>query len=71
MPAIEQNPFNIPRESRSIPYSFRVTPSEKAAIKAMADKDGIEEVEVIRKGLALLASQKPANPRIMPTETPA
>ena len=34
------NPFTQPREAKSITLTFRMTPTEHAAVKAVADKQG-------------------------------
>ena len=58
-----ENPFSIAREARSITLTFRVTPTEHAALKAAADADGVDIVDLIREGLRLALDARLKAPR--------
>ena len=58
-----ENPFSIAREARSITLTFRVTPTEHAALKAAADAGGVDIVDLIREGLRLALDARPKAPR--------
>ncbi len=52
------NPFTQPREARSVTLTFRMTPSEHAAVKAIADREGTEIVDLVREGLGHVIEQR-------------
>ena len=52
------NPFNTPRESRSVTVTFRMTPTEHEAVKAVANAEGVEIVDLIREGLGLVLDRR-------------
>lgn len=68
MPETTENPFAQPRESRSVTVTFRMTPTEHAAVKAIADREGLDLVDLIREGLGHVIErrQTPAPPRSAP-----
>ena len=53
-----ENPFNTPRESRSVTLTFRMTPTEHKAVKDAADADGVEIVDLVREGLRLVLDSR-------------
>ena len=55
-----ENPFNLPRENRSVTVTFRMTPTEHDAVKRIADRDGVEIVDLIREGLGLVLERRAA-----------
>ena len=57
---MSDNPFSTPREARSITVTLRMTPTEHAAVKAAADAEGKEIVDLIREGLGLVLDRKRA-----------
>lgn len=58
MPATPENPFSQPREARSVTVTFRMTPTEHGAVKAIADREGAEIVDLIREGLGHVIEQR-------------
>lgn len=54
----EPNPFKAPRETRSITLTFRVTPTEHAAMAAAAGKDRNDLVNLIREGIGLAIDKR-------------
>jgi hypothetical protein len=60
------NPFNVPREARTVTLTFRMTPTEHKAVQARAEAEGKDLVDVVREGLALVLDrpvQRAAGPR--------
>ena len=55
---MSDNPFDVPRESRSVTLTVRMTPTEHAAVKAAADADGKEIVDLVREGLRLVLDRR-------------
>lgn len=52
------NPFAAPRESKSVTITFRITPSEHAALLSLAKKLKLDSVGAIRAALAALMDEK-------------
>jgi hypothetical protein len=52
------NPFAQQREARSVTVTFRMTPTEHQAVKAIADREAVEIVDLIREGLGLVVDRR-------------